>query len=63
MNYGKSNIVFSPNTSSADRTRICESPGVNDKERPDKYIGMPMYIGRNKKEAFSFISDKIQRKL
>lgn len=63
MNYGKSNIVFSPNTSAAARTRICESLGVNEKERPDKYLGMSMYVGRNKKEAFKFISDKVQRKL
>lgn len=63
VNYGKSNIVFSPNTCAADRAQICEILGVNEKERPDKYLGMPMYVGRNKREAFGFISDKIQGKL
>ncbi|KAL8115005.1 hypothetical protein AgCh_021723 [Apium graveolens] len=63
INFGKSDIVFSPNTCDMERTRICVILGVNEKERPGKYLGMPMYVGRSKKEVFGFISDKIQSKL
>lgn len=63
INFGKSDIVFSPNTSVSERNQICEVLGVNEKPRPGKYLGMPMFVGRSKKEAFGFISDKIQGKL
>ena len=63
VNYGKSNIVFSPNTCATEHVQICEILGENEKVRPGKYLGMPMYVGRSKKEAFGFISDKIHGKL
>lgn len=63
INFGKSDIVFSPNTCAVERSQICEILGVNEKPRPGKYLGMPMFVGRSKREAFEFISDRIQGKL
>lgn len=63
VNYAKSDIVFSLNTTVSVRRNICESLGVQEKEKPGKYLGMPMYIGKSKKEAFGFLSDRVQSKI
>lgn len=63
VNYGKSDIVFSPNTGRTERDSICESLGVNEKGKPGKYLGMPMYVGRSKREVFGFLSDRVQKKI
>lgn len=63
INFGKSDNVFSPNTGDVVRAEICQMSAVNVKDKPGKYLGMPMYVGRSKKELFGFISDKIQKKL
>ncbi|XP_074363421.1 putative mitochondrial protein AtMg00310 [Apium graveolens] len=63
INFGKSDIVFSPNTCELERRGICVMLEVKLKDKSGKYLGMPMYIGRNKREIFGFISDKIKSKL
>ncbi|XP_074354602.1 uncharacterized protein LOC141693402 [Apium graveolens] len=63
INFGKSDIVFIPNTCDLKRRGIREMWEMKLKDRLGKYLGMPMYIGRNKREIFRFTSDKIQSKL
>lgn len=63
INFGKSNIVFSPNTCDIQRRGVCEMLEVTEKDRPGNYLGMPTHIGRNKREIFGFLSDKVQSKL
>lgn len=63
VNYNKSDIVFSPNTCARQRESICACLQVQDKGKPGKYLGMPMHIGKRKKEVFGFIGDKIHNKL
>lgn len=48
VNYTKSSVVFSPNTSSMERTLVCASLGVSEVSKPGKYLEMPMYVGRSK---------------
>lgn len=63
INYRKSNIVFSPNTSSKDKTMVCNSLGVEEAEKPGKYLGMPMCVGKNKRDVFGFLAEKVGHKL
>lgn len=63
VNYNKSDIVFSPNTCARERGSICACLQVHDRGKPGKYLGMPMHIGKRKKEVFGFIGDKIHSKL
>ena len=63
VNYGKSDIVFSPNTSVVDRGKVCDCLGVKEVSKPGKYLGMPMCVGKGKKDVFGFISDRVQHKL
>lgn len=36
---------------------------MREKEKPDKYLGMPMQIGSRKKATFCFIVDRVEKKL
>lgn len=37
--------------------------GVDEVAKPGKCLGIPMHVGRNKGEVFSFLTDRIQQKL
>lgn len=63
INYRKSSITFSPNTSREDRNWLCTNLEVEEVARPDKYLGMPMFVGKNKRAAFGFLAEKVDHKL
>ncbi|XP_074336510.1 uncharacterized protein LOC141673664 [Apium graveolens] len=63
INFNKSAITFSSNTTTTDRVEVCEQLQVQEKETPGKYLGIPMHIGRNKKSVFSCLIDKVEQKL
>ncbi|XP_074377395.1 uncharacterized protein LOC141718924 [Apium graveolens] len=63
VNYSKSNVVFSPNTSLADRELVSGSLGIAEVSKPGTYLGMPMSIGKNKYEIFGFLTDRVRHKL
>lgn len=46
VNYRKSSIVFSPHTSSEDEAVVCNRLEVEEADKPGKYLGMPMCIGK-----------------
>lgn len=63
VNFSKSLITFSPNTSPAIRGQICGILEVRESEAPGKYLGLPMAVGRKKNEVFNFLSDRVNQKL
>lgn len=63
INFRKSNVVFSPNTMDMTRTHVCNVLQVCEISTPGNYLGLPMQIGRRKKNAFKFLSDRISQKL
>lgn len=44
INFNESAVTFSPNTKREARGKICAQLGVQEKENPEKYLGMPMQI-------------------
>ncbi|KAL8089279.1 hypothetical protein AgCh_038904 [Apium graveolens] len=63
INYTKSVLTCSPNTSPENRTQLCQILEVNVCQSPGKYLGMPMVVGRNKCTTFSFLSERVEKKL
>lgn len=63
VNYEKSAITFSPNTSEGCRKEVCDQLGVKEQQNPKRYLGMPMMVGRNKNAIFSFLLERVQQKL
>ncbi|KAL8126011.1 hypothetical protein AgCh_013344 [Apium graveolens] len=63
INFGKSNVVFSPNTTSRRIREVCETLQVAEVSVPGKYLGLPMHIGRRKNKEFKFLVERINSKL
>ena len=63
INLEKSSAYFSSNTSDKQKGLILEVLGVKKVDRFETYLGLPTLIGRAKYHTFSFLKDKIQKKL
>lgn len=48
INFNKSSIIFSPNTEVEVKRRICEILEVDAVDKPGRYLGIPMEVGRKK---------------
>ncbi|WCJ29809.1 Retrovirus-related Pol polyprotein from type-1 retrotransposable element R2 [Euphorbia peplus] len=63
INFDKTEIIFSKNVSSEMRANIRNFLEVKEVDSFQRYLGMPSLIGRSKKQIFSFIRDRIAKKL
>lgn len=63
INYSKSVVTFSPNTTENARKLICSKLEVREAKSPGKYLGMPMVIGRRKASTFNFLFERVDQKL
>ncbi|XP_019163518.1 PREDICTED: uncharacterized protein LOC109159864 [Ipomoea nil] len=62
-NYQKSNICYSKNTREENREEVTQILGVTQAPNFGKYVGLPYFIGRNKRAAFAYIEDKIRQRI
>ena len=63
INMDKSFVYFSNNTSLQNRDVIKALLGVSKVDRFESYLGLPTLVGRKKYHTFSFIKDKVWKKL
>ncbi|KAA3474346.1 reverse transcriptase [Gossypium australe] len=63
INFNKFLVYFSSNVSEGNKQLIEKELGVRSSIDPDKYLGLLMVVGRNRKLAFRNIVDKIQGKI
>ncbi|KAA3467255.1 reverse transcriptase [Gossypium australe] len=63
VNFNKSTIFYSSNTSNAIREEASLVLGVRSFTYPEKYLGLPNVVGRRKKEAFQNLIDRIMMKI
>lgn len=63
LNYNNSDVIFSPNTCTEDRSFVCDCLRERRAEKPGKYLGMSIWAGKNKMEVFAFVSDRVQSRL
>ena len=63
INLEKSSVYFSGNTPMEQRTWIKDALGVKEVDRFDTYLGLPMLVGRAKYQTFSYIKDRVWKKL
>ncbi|KAA3469444.1 reverse transcriptase [Gossypium australe] len=52
MNFTKSIVFFSPNSTKEDKAMVSQLLGVKIATNPEKYLGLPNMIERRKKESF-----------
>jgi hypothetical protein len=63
VNMGKSNILFSPNTTSSTKASILDIIPYSETPISAKHLGLPMFFGRSKQNSFMDILDKVHNKI
>lgn len=63
INLEKSSMYFSGNTPMEQKHRIVSTLGVKEVVRFDSYLGLSTLIGRGKYQNFSFLTNRVWKKL
>ena len=63
INRDKTQLFFSSNTNQQVRNSIQGRLGVAVSHQFDKYLGLPSFVGRGKKQSFSNIRERIWQKI
>ena len=56
-------MLFSTNTPCDKKEEIKEALGVKEVDRFETYLGLPTLIGRAKYQTFSYVKDRVWKKL
>ena len=63
INKDKTNIYFRSNTQHDLQARIQQFLGVSAIKQYEKYLGLPAFVGRAKKQGFAYIKEWIWKKI
>lgn len=63
VNYFKSGIFFSANVRLDKQQEVRNILEVNNDLKDSKYLGLPSFVGRSKKAVFSFIKERVWRRV
>ncbi|KAM6547177.1 hypothetical protein CsatB_018853 [Cannabis sativa] len=63
VNFNKSSIFYSSNTSIVTKQRIGHLMHIKEADGTSLYLGLPSLVGRNKKAILGFIKDKLQKRI
>ncbi|OMO59710.1 reverse transcriptase [Corchorus capsularis] len=63
INFEKSVVFFSRNIAQSDRDRVKAIFAVGEQSIIEKYLGLPTFVGRNKRSAFNWIKERIAKKI
>ncbi|KAL5541131.1 hypothetical protein UlMin_043417 [Ulmus minor] len=62
VNMMKSAITFSPNVDPRQKTAIMRSLNLNTALSHDRYLGLPTFVGRNKRKTFAGLIERVWQK-
>ncbi|XP_062015245.1 uncharacterized protein LOC133731834 [Rosa rugosa] len=63
INFSKSSIVFSKKVNVQLQQQLADLLGVVIVPKHEKYLGLPTYVGRKKSGTFSYIKERLSKKL
>ncbi|KAA3457378.1 reverse transcriptase [Gossypium australe] len=63
VNFDKSTIFFSSNTSTEGKDLVTRLLGVRSSNDLERYLGLPNMVGRRKKEAFQNLKDRFRQRI
>ncbi|XP_024199819.1 uncharacterized protein LOC112203021 [Rosa chinensis] len=63
VNFQKSSVVFSNNVSEEQQQELAAILEVQCVKEHDKYLGLPMRVGRSKSAIFAYIKERLTKKL
>ncbi|XP_024163967.1 uncharacterized protein LOC112170934 [Rosa chinensis] len=63
VNFQKSSVVFSNNVNEVTQQELVAILNIQCLKEHDKYLGLPMKVGRSKSAIFAYIKEKLAKKL
>jgi hypothetical protein len=63
INKDKSSIMFSANTKEADKEAVMQALNIVSEARNEKYLGLPIYMGKSKTQTFNNLKDRVWKKI
>ena len=63
INKDKSSIMFSPNTTDCIKGEMRKELSIVQEARSEKYLGLPISVGKSRKKAFEYIKQRIWAKI
>ncbi|KAK6126762.1 hypothetical protein DH2020_039507 [Rehmannia glutinosa] len=63
INHDKSGVLFSPNTNPGLARHISNILGISIVDSHGKYLGLPSIIGKNKRDVFSCLQDRVWKRI
>lgn len=61
INLDKTGLFFSPNTTHYDKERFLSTFRIKEAKNMKRYLDLPAIVGRSKKKAFDFLSNRIEK--
>lgn len=56
-------VLFSPNTSDFQRRRIREVLHIRAETRSERYLGLPVSVGKSKTEVFAYLKERVWQRI
>lgn len=63
VNFSKSEVTTSSNVAIQQKEELASALGVKLVDSHGKYLGMPVWVGRSKTQAFEFLKDRVWKRL
>lgn len=63
VNYQKSSVVFSRNVPIEVQTELASILQVQKTNEHDRYLGLPLRVGKSKTQIFAYIKEKLSNKV
>lgn len=63
VNKEKQSIMFSKNTREADKVLIMSALAIGSEARTEKYLGLPVYMGKFKLKNFAYLKDRVWKRI
>jgi hypothetical protein len=63
INKDKSAIMFSKNTSAGSKAEVKSQLGISRESFNDKYLGLPIHVGNNKSQIFSYLKERVWQRI
>lgn len=63
INEDKSSVMFSRYTAETDKSELLSTLNINVEARTEKYLGLPIYMGRSKSKNFAYLKDRVWKRI
>jgi hypothetical protein len=63
VNVEKSSIMFSRNTKGREKAAMMNQLGLSRETRNERYLGLPVYVGKSKAKVFGYLKDRMWQKI